>query len=56
MNALNYEKNCVQTYDFCKNLKMRENIFKSATFFCYCFLLYKEKILKVEVKDEHEAH
>ena len=47
MDAQNYKNLCP------KVLKMRnKNIFESANFFCYCFILYKEKMLtEVELED-----
>ena len=46
MNYQNFKNLCFKVFYFCKILKMREkNIMKSAKFFCFCFVLYKEKML-----------
>ena len=39
-------KLCPKVSDFCKLLKMRKKILLNPQFFvCYCFILYKEKML-----------
>jgi len=46
MDAPNYKNVCPEDFEFFKILKMREkNVIKSANFFCYRFILYKENIL-----------
>ena len=46
MDAQNYKQMYPNTLDFCEILKKREKIWKYANFFvCYCFILYKEKML-----------
>ena len=37
---------CPKVFDFCKSLKMRETLLVNPlSYVCYCFLLYKEKML-----------
>ena len=61
MNDQNFKNLCLKVF-ILKNFENAEkNIMKSANFFCFCFILYKEKMfrdkakLKVEIEDGREA-
>ena len=45
MNDQNYKNMFLKVFDFCKILTKNDNIIKSAIFICFCYKLYKEKIL-----------
>ena len=51
-----------KAFEFCEILKFLKNIRKFANYFCYCFLLHREKMLtqiepqlKVKIEDGREA-
>ena len=47
MDAQSYTNLCPKVFDFCSILKIRKKILLNLwTFFCYCFKVYKEKMIK----------